>query len=67
MDIKIALGNYKAHVLRERSNGHKDLAWQQGGTWFNNWKDYVEFDLVEETAEEGYLRRKKERKEAGLL
>jgi len=48
LDIRKALGNYKRHVFKERNNGHKDLAWQQGGTWFNNWKDYVEFKVEEE-------------------
>lgn len=49
-DIQQALVNYKADVERERKNGHPELAYQHGSTWFNeNWKDYI--DLKTETGE----------------
>ncbi len=41
--IKNALVKYKADVEHERKNGHADLKWQHGKTWFNkNWLDYVD-------------------------
>ncbi len=42
-NITMALVNYKADVEHQRKNGHRDLAWQHGGTWFfRNWLDYVD-------------------------
>jgi len=42
-NITMALVNYKADVEHERKNGHADLRWQHGGTWFyKSWLDYVD-------------------------
>jgi len=38
-DIKTALKNYKNHL--EKNNWKKP---QDGSTWFNNWKDWIDFE-----------------------
>ncbi len=44
-NIKKALVNYKLDTEHQRENGHPDLAWQHGATWFNkNWIDYVNYE-----------------------
>jgi hypothetical protein len=32
---------YVDWVTRRRRNGHKDLQFQNGSTWFNNWDDWA--------------------------
>ncbi len=42
-NIKLALPNYIKDTEHQRQNGHPDLAWQHGSTWFHkNWRDYVD-------------------------
>lgn len=43
-NIHLALDNYKDDMDRVRKT-HKDRAWQNGSTWFNNrWRDYVNYE-----------------------
>lgn len=60
-DIHTALTNYLAHVDSVRKNGHPDRAYKNGSTWFNNWRDWLDFEVVkEETWAESRQRRKVE-------
>lgn len=46
VNIQTALTNYIAEVEHKRKNGHSDLDWQHGSTWFNNnWRDYVKMEV----------------------
>ncbi len=40
VDLMAALSCYKAYVLAERNMGF-NRRWQNGGTWFNNWRDWI--------------------------
>lgn len=42
-DITIALGNYKAHLTEKRI---EPKFIKNGSTWFNNWKDWVEYKEI---------------------
>lgn len=44
-DINTALANYKKQVELDRQNG-RERYWQNGSTWFNNWQDWVDHELV---------------------
>lgn len=37
-----AFNRYANHVLYERRHGNKDLKWQYGSTFFNNWEDWAD-------------------------
>jgi hypothetical protein len=63
-DINTALAKYKAHVEEVRKNGHPERRYKNGATWFNNWRDWTNFEGdQEETWADSYRRRK----EAGKL
>lgn len=54
-NINIALDHYKAKLKKEQRSLEYTM---QGGTWFNNWQDYVEKIPEEQTLEE-YIESKK--------
>jgi hypothetical protein len=48
-DLKLALKNYLQHVDLQRNNGFADLRYKNRTTWFNNWRDWVEWEPPKET------------------
>ena len=49
-DMQIALQAYIVETQSQQANGHPDLQYQHGSTWFNhNWKDYIDFKPAKET------------------
>ena len=40
---EIAVNKYIAYVQRERDNGFEELRYKGGKTWFNNWRDWVDY------------------------
>ncbi len=44
LDFGRAIVNYIQDVAIQRNNGHPDLMWQHGKTFFNkSWKDYIDY------------------------
>jgi len=41
--IGVALEKYKAYVQMRRNNGQSNLQWQNASTWFNNWRDWIDY------------------------
>tara|TARA_Y100000593_G_scaffold74079_1_gene136181 strand:- start:1712 stop:2446 length:735 start_codon:yes stop_codon:yes gene_type:complete len=66
-DIHTALKNYLAHVDSVRKNGHPDRAYKNGSTWFNNWRDWVDFEAMEPVREETWAEARQKRKAEGVV
>ena len=44
-----AFNYYVDHVQNERRVGNRNLRWQYGSTWFNNWEDWAVMAEEEKT------------------
>ena len=65
VDIQKALPAYIAETEKQQGNGHPDLQYQNGSTWFNhNWKDYINFEPAKELT---WAEKRKQKKESGVF
>lgn len=68
LEIQVALENYIKHIETHNKNSNWIKSYQNGQTWFNQWKDWVNYDLdgdiISNKQEENYARSQQDKFEA---
>lgn len=52
-DVRCCIDNYFRHVHQERDNGFLDLKYKNRATWFNNWREWLEWEPSKERSANG--------------